>query len=194
MKKILCFFIMLLYTKYAIAETITYNQIGNTIYGSDGSRMSKVGNTYYTNDGTRYSRIRNTIYGSDGSRISKVGNTYYSNNGTRYSQIGNTIYGSDGSRMTTIGNTTYANNNRYSKSASYQSAIKVPTQQPQFPSNYYDSSSGSDDGAAIAAAAVAVVAIGALIGIAMSKHNKETEILYYNHLRNFEPQVMNKRL
>lgn len=85
----------------------TYNVIGNTVYGSDGSTYNQIGNTIYKNDGTTYSSIGNTLYGSDGSSYSNIGNTTYSNDGTSYNQIGNTVYGSDGSTATSIGNTLY---------------------------------------------------------------------------------------
>lgn len=85
----------------------TYNVIGNTVYGSDGSTYNQIGNTIYKNDGTTYSPIGNTLYGSDGSSYSNIGNTTYSNDGTSYNRIGNTVYGSDGSTATSIGNTLY---------------------------------------------------------------------------------------
>ena len=42
----------------------TYQQIGNTIYGSDGVSYQKIGNTTYGSDGSTYQRIGNTIYGN----------------------------------------------------------------------------------------------------------------------------------
>jgi hypothetical protein len=41
---------------------ISYNRIGNTTYGSDG---------------TSYNRICNTTYGSDGSSCSRIGTTVH---------------------------------------------------------------------------------------------------------------------
>ncbi len=166
MKKIL-YIIMILFSSNSLAEMVHYNKIGDTIYGSDGSRLTQIGDTYYSNNGTSYNKIGNTVYGSDGSRLTQIGNTYYSNNGTSYNKIGNTIYGSDGSRLTSIVNTQYAT-----------------TSAP----NYYDTS--SSDSAGIATAIVGVIAIGALIGIAVSNHNEEVERQFRNHLMTFEKKVM----
>lgn len=85
----------------------TYNAIGNTVYGSDGSSYYSIGSTIYKNDGTTYRAIGNTVYGSDGSTISSIGRSVYDNNGTFYNRIGNTVYGTDGSTATSIGNTLY---------------------------------------------------------------------------------------
>lgn len=87
----------------------SYNKIGNTTFGSDGSTYTQIGNTVFSNDGTSYNRIGNTTFGSDGSSYQKIGNTTFSNDGTSYSQIGNTTFGSDGSTYQKIGNTTFYN-------------------------------------------------------------------------------------
>jgi hypothetical protein len=62
----------------AFAQT-TYNQVGNSIYGSDGSSYNTVGNTTYDNHGNSWNKVGNTIYGSDGTTCNKVGNSLYCN-------------------------------------------------------------------------------------------------------------------
>ena len=65
MKRIfITIFISFAFSLVAIAESITYQQYGNTIYGSDG---------------TTYQQYGNTTYGSDGSTMQRYGNTYYYN-------------------------------------------------------------------------------------------------------------------
>ncbi len=55
----------------------TYNQVGNTTYGSDGSIANRNGNTTTTNDGRSYNQIGTSTYGSDGSTGNRVGNTTF---------------------------------------------------------------------------------------------------------------------
>lgn len=88
---------------------VTYRQIGNTTYGSDGTSYRQSGNTTYGSDGTIYRQSGNTTYGSDGTNYRQSGNTIYGSDGTTYRQSGNTIYGSDGTTCRKVGNTTYCN-------------------------------------------------------------------------------------
>lgn len=57
----------------------TYQMIGNTMFGSDGSYYNQIGNTTYFNDGTTYQQIGNTTFGSNGQTIQRIGNTYFVN-------------------------------------------------------------------------------------------------------------------
>lgn len=88
---------------------VTYNSIGSTVFGSDGSTMQRVGNTMFHSDGTSYNRIGNTVFGSDGSTIQNIGNTSFHSGGSSYNRIGNTVFGSDGSTVQKIGNTYFYN-------------------------------------------------------------------------------------
>ena len=99
---------ILIWTACAYAQG-SYRQVGNTLYGSDGSSYRQVGNTVYGSDGSSYRQIGNTTYSSDGSSFRQIGNTTYGSDGSSYRQIGNTTYGSDGSSMRQIGNTYYIN-------------------------------------------------------------------------------------
>jgi len=48
---------------------VTYNQFGDTMYGSDGSSFQRFGDTIYSDDGTSYNQYGDTFYGSDGSIV-----------------------------------------------------------------------------------------------------------------------------
>lgn len=87
----------------------TYNKVGNTTFGSDGSSIQKVGNTYFSSDGSMYNTVGNTTFGSDGSTMQKVGNTYFHSDGTTYNKVGNTTFGSDGSTIQQVGDTLFYN-------------------------------------------------------------------------------------
>ena len=82
---------------------VTYNSIGNNIYGSDGSISTKIGNNTYTSHSNGQT-----------STSMNIGNQTYtngSNGSTQYTnQIGNTLYGSDGTTVNKIGNSTYGSN------------------------------------------------------------------------------------
>jgi hypothetical protein len=58
---------------------------------------------------TSYQQIGNTTYGSNGTSYQQIGNTTYGSNGTSYQQIGNTTYGSNGKSCTKVGSTTFCN-------------------------------------------------------------------------------------
>ena len=198
MKKELLVILITFWPINILAEVISSHQIGNTTYYSDGTRINQVGNTYYTNRGVRFNQVGNTVYGSNGTRISKVGNTYYTNYGKTYNKIGNTIFGSDGSRISNIGNTTYYSNSRYFSPVGYTPAIKRPVRSMQLSdleyNNYYDDGYSYDTAIAAGAGAVAGIALGAMIGNAVSENNNEVKRKYYNHLINFEQNVMNKKI
>lgn len=86
----------------------TYNRIGNTTYGSNG---------------TTYQQIGNTTYSSSGKTYQSVGDTTYSSTGKTYQQTGSTTYGSDGTTAQQIGNTTYINGPRgYNKTCQHVGA------------------------------------------------------------------------
>jgi len=86
---------------------IRYDAIGDTVYGSDGSRYYQVGDSIYKNDGTKYYTVGDSLYGSNGSRYYQVGDSIYKNDGIRYDAVGGTIYGSDGSKATSVGDSIY---------------------------------------------------------------------------------------
>jgi hypothetical protein len=87
----------------------TYNTIGNTTFGSDGSTIQRVGNTHFSSDGTTYNTIGNTTFGSDGSTMQRVGDSYFGSDGKTYNKVGNTIFGSDGSTIQKVGDTYFHN-------------------------------------------------------------------------------------
>ena len=92
------------YTKsYGYAKS--YQAIGNTVYGSDGTSYQRIGNTTYGSDGTTYQQIGNTTYGNDGYTSQQIGNTSYGNDGSTTQRIGNTYFNSNGTTCTRIGNT-----------------------------------------------------------------------------------------
>lgn len=88
-------------------EPIRYDMVGDTAYGSDGSRYYQVGDTIYKNDGTKYYTVGDSLYGSNGSRYDQVGDSVYKNDGTRYDSVGDTVYGSDGSKYYQVGDSIY---------------------------------------------------------------------------------------
>ncbi len=56
---------------------VTYNQLGDAMYGSDGSSFRRFGDTIYGDDGTTYNQWGDTFYGSDGSivRVTTINDT-----------------------------------------------------------------------------------------------------------------------
>lgn len=72
----------------------------------------RIGSTIVTNDGRAFNQIGNSVYGSDGSSYNRIGNTTITNDGRSYQQIGNTTVGSDGSTAHRIGDTTIINGPR----------------------------------------------------------------------------------
>lgn len=48
---------------------VSYNQLGDTMYGSDGSTFRRFGDTIYGDDGVTYNQSGDTFYGSDGSIV-----------------------------------------------------------------------------------------------------------------------------
>ena len=87
----------------------SYNQIGNTVFGSDGSTYQRIGNTVFGNDGSTYQKIGNTTFSNDGESYQDIGNTTFGSDGSTYQQIGNTTFGSDGTTCQKIGSTTFCN-------------------------------------------------------------------------------------
>ena len=57
----------------SLVNAYTFQKIGNTTYGSDGTNWQTIGNTTYGSDGTNYQKIGNFTYGSDGTRCQKIG-------------------------------------------------------------------------------------------------------------------------
>lgn len=96
-----------LVSSHSITFAQTYNQYGNTVYGSNGSSYTRYGNTTYDNRGNSWSTYGNTTYGSDGSSYSRYGNTTYDNEGNSWSRYGNTTYGSDGRSCSQYGSSLY---------------------------------------------------------------------------------------
>ena len=58
----------------------TYNTIGNTVFGSDGSTSTQIGSTTFGSDGTTVNQIGGTTFGSDGSTSQQIGNTTFIKN------------------------------------------------------------------------------------------------------------------
>lgn len=69
--------------------TTTYQQIGNSTFGSDGTNSQRIGNTNFNSDGSRSTQIGNTQFNSDGSSGQRIGNSYFGSDGTRCNIIGN---------------------------------------------------------------------------------------------------------
>lgn len=92
-----CLSILLVLSAVPSLAQTSYQQIGNTIFSSDG---------------TSYQSIGNTTFGSDGSSYQHIGNTTFGNDGHSYQQIGDMTFGSDGSSAQRIGNTTFINDGR----------------------------------------------------------------------------------
>lgn len=62
------------------APRTTYTQIGNSIFGSDGTRAQQIGDSTVTTDGRSYYRSGNNTFGSDGSTATTIdGNTIIRN-------------------------------------------------------------------------------------------------------------------
>lgn len=112
MKKLLIAATMALACSAALAQT-SYNRVGKTIYGSDGSTHQQVGGTTYHNysDGSSSTsqRVGRSTYHSDGTSTQHIGNTSYDSDGTSRQRIGNFTYGSDGTSCQRIGNQMYCN-------------------------------------------------------------------------------------
>jgi len=89
----------------------SWQVIGNTAYGSDGSSVQRIGNQFYGSDGSSAQVIGNQIYGSDGSSAQVIGNQIYRSDGSSSQRIGNQIYHSDGGSTQIIGNTLYNSGN-----------------------------------------------------------------------------------
>jgi hypothetical protein len=77
-------------------DGVTYTQVGNNLYGSNGTSCVVVGNNIDCN-GTTYTKVGNTTYGygDDATTYTQVGNnTYgYGDNGGTYTKVGNTTSG-----------------------------------------------------------------------------------------------------
>jgi hypothetical protein len=71
---------------------ITAQQVGDTLYRSDGVRVQKIGNIYWGSNGATATRTGDTIWHSDGTTSRKVGNTWHNSNGGSTTTIGSTIY------------------------------------------------------------------------------------------------------
>ncbi len=71
------------------SDSVSYTNIGNSSFGSDGSSYSKIGGSTYS-----------------GSSDSHVGDAAFDSNSTR---IGDSVFGSDGSSCTKIGSTAFCN-------------------------------------------------------------------------------------
>lgn len=89
----------------------SWQVIGNTAYGSDGSSVQRIGNQFYGSDGSSAQVIGNQIYGSNGSSAQVIGNQIYRSDGSSSQRIGNQIYHSDGGSTQIIGNTLYNSGN-----------------------------------------------------------------------------------
>lgn len=74
------------------AGAVTYTQVGNTIYGSDGTQYHKDGSTIRGSDGSRYDLRGSAAYGPGGIRYHQEGTGIYGSQGDRYNRIGNKIY------------------------------------------------------------------------------------------------------
>ncbi len=66
---------------YGSKGTVSYTEIGNTVFGSDGSSYTKIGGTVFGNDGTSYTNIGGTTFGSDGSSCTEIGSTTFCHGG-----------------------------------------------------------------------------------------------------------------
>ena len=71
---------------------LTYQQIGNTTIGSDGSSSQRIGNTYINSDGTSSQQIGNLRINSDGTSSQRIGNIIIRSDGTSCQIIGNQMY------------------------------------------------------------------------------------------------------
>ena len=49
----------------AMADTRTYQKIGNTVFSSDGTSYNRIGNTVHGSNGSTYTRIGNTVFARD---------------------------------------------------------------------------------------------------------------------------------
>jgi hypothetical protein len=78
------------YTIYDTQENIGYTNIGDTIYGSDGSTSTTLGNTTYKSNGETTTRLGSTIYRSDGSTSTTIDNITINSNGTTCGVINGT--------------------------------------------------------------------------------------------------------
>ena len=63
----------------ALAQSSTYQRVGTTTYGSNGTSYQHVGNTTYGSNGTTSQQVGTTTYGSNGTTAQSVGNTTYIN-------------------------------------------------------------------------------------------------------------------
>ncbi|MDC0162008.1 hypothetical protein OAI87_00235 [Paracoccaceae bacterium] len=93
----------------SVGSATTYETIGKTIYGSDGSTHQIIGNTIFSSDGTTHQMIGNNIFSSDGTTHQTIGNTTFSSDGTTHQTIGNTTFSSDGTTCQTIGTQMFCN-------------------------------------------------------------------------------------
>ena len=64
------------------ATPTSYQRIGGTVFGSDGSSYQQIGNTTFGSDGSTYQRIGNSTFGNDGSSYQLIGNTTFGSDGT----------------------------------------------------------------------------------------------------------------
>jgi len=60
---------------------------GDYLHGSPGT-YQQLGNTTYGSGGTTYQQLGNTTYGSNGNTSQRIGNTTYNSNGSTSQQIG----------------------------------------------------------------------------------------------------------
>jgi hypothetical protein len=81
-----------------------YNQLVDSLFGSDGTSYSIIGDTtIYDNHGNSWDTIGDTTYGNDGSIYDRVGDTVFDNSGNTWNQIGDFTHGSDGTICVNIG-------------------------------------------------------------------------------------------
>jgi hypothetical protein len=60
---------------------VTYDRVGKTQYGDDGSQSERVGRKSYGDDGTERESIGGTTYGDDGSKAETIGNQTFIEDG-----------------------------------------------------------------------------------------------------------------
>lgn len=88
---------------------VTYQQIGDTTFASDGRTFTRIGDTTFGSDGSTSQRIGDTTFRSDGSTVQRIGDTAFDSDGTTYQRIGDTTFGSNGVVCQRIGETLFCN-------------------------------------------------------------------------------------
>ncbi|MDB4239030.1 sel1 repeat family protein [Alphaproteobacteria bacterium] len=81
----------------------SYTSNGNTVIGSDGTRIKKSGNRIVTSEGTSYRIQGNMMKSSDGINYRLIGNSIKGSDGSSARIIGNTIKNSNGTRCRQVG-------------------------------------------------------------------------------------------